>query len=347
MSRFVLITVLLCLLTLSLSGCEPAVREQPERQAVTTRAWPEPPAQARLTYVNTITGPADLGIRRNLLGQLGELISGASQVRMVRPMEVVVVADGGIYVADPGVRGIHWFDRRHGRYALIQGANEEALPSPVALAATADGTVYVSDSRLAAVYVIAPGATDAVRFRLDALLARPTGIAFDNAGNRLYLADSGSHEIKVFNRDGSLFKRFGRRGTGAGEFNFPTMVWINGKQQLLVADSLNFRVQIFDAKGNFLGQFGEAGDGAGYLAQPKGIATDSLGQVYVVDSMQHAVQIFDPAGDFLYKLGYRGEGVGEFWLPAGIFIGADDTIYIADSYNGRVQVFHYLGGDNP
>ena len=347
MMHTALISVLLPLLLLSLAGCEPVVKDSPARNGLTERVWPVPPAMPRLAYLRSIQGPADLGIRKNLIQQLGELISGASQIRLIRPMAVVETAEGRIFVADPGARGIHLFDPARGRYQLLKGENGQPLPSPVALAAAADGTVYVSDSRLAAVYVIAPGATTAVRLRLDALLARPPGLAFDDADGRLYLVDSGSHEIKVFTRDGALADRLGRRGTGPGEFNFPTMIWLNGQRQLLVADSLNFRVQVFDAAGNFLRQFGEAGNSAGYMAQPKGIATDSSGHVYIVDTLLHAVQIFDTTGEFLFKLGYRGEAAGEFWLPAGIFIGARDTIYVADSYNGRVQVFRYIGSNTP
>src|SRR3989338_1750546 len=192
MLRTALITVLV--LALPLSACEPVVRDQRHRDDRMERVWPAPPASARLTYLRSIQGPADLGIRKNLLEQLGELISGASQIRLIRPMAVVEVADGSIYVADPGARGVHRFDIARGRYQLLQGADEQPLPSPVALAAPADGTVYASDSRLAAVYVVAPGAAAAVRLRLNALLARPSGLAFDNASSRLFLVDSGSHE---------------------------------------------------------------------------------------------------------------------------------------------------------
>jgi len=295
----------------------------------------------------SFSGGEDLGIGKGFLQQLRKLIGGSRQVRLVRPVAIVESADNKLFIADPGVRGVHRFDLEKGGYHLIQGENGQALPSPVALAAGLSGEVYVTDSRLAAVYVIEPDKTEAVRLPLDALLARPTGIAVGRPNELLYLVDTGSHEVKIFARDGALLKRFGGRGTGAGEFNYPTMIWINNGGEVLVSDSMNFRTQVFDAYGNFLRQFGEAGDGAGHQSQSKGIATDSNGHVYIVDSMMHAVQIFDSSGTFLFKLGFRGEAPGQFWLPAGIFIGEKDTIYVADSYNGRIQVFRYIGGNTP
>ncbi len=330
-----------------LAACVPVVHGPIYEMEVAEPVWPAAPSRPRLAFVMSFSGTEELGIRKNFLQQLRELIGGARQVRLVRPVAIVESADKQLFVADPGVRGVHRFDLERGGYQLIRGENGQPLPSPVALAAGLSGEVYVTDSRLAAVFVIEPGKSVAVKVALEALLARPTGLALDPPSGRLYLVDTGSHEVKIFARDGALLKRFGRRGEGSGEFNFPTMIWMNSSGEILVSDSLNFRTQVFDSAGNFLRQFGEAGDGAGHQAQGKGIATDSNGHVYVVDSMMHAVQIFDSSGTFLFKLGYRGEGPGEFWLPAGIFVGERDTIYVADSYNGRIQVFRYIGGDLP
>ena len=262
-------------------------------------------------------------------------------------MAVVESTEDRIFVADPGVRGVHLFDLNRNKYELILREGDMPFPSPVGLAAGPAGEVYVTDSQLAALYVIEPGDSHATKVSLDGLLAQPTGVAVDGASGRIYLVDTGSHEVKIFTRNGDLLRRIGGRGTGEGLFNFPTMVWSSAAGELLVSDSLNFRTQVFDADGGFLRQFGSAGDGAGSQPQSKGIATDSHGHVYVVDSMLHAVQIFDSDGRFLYRLGLLGDGVGEFWLPTGIFIGEKDTIYVADSYNARIQVFRYTGSGAP
>jgi len=330
-----------------LVACVPVLHGPIDQKETAGPVWPASPSRPRLAFVMSFSGTEDLGIRKNFLQQLRELIGGPRQVRLVRPVAIVESSDNKLFIADPGVRGVHRFDLERGRYQLIQGENGQPLPSPVALAAGLSGEVYVTDSRLAAVYVIEPGKNEAVRVPLEALLARPTGLALDGPSGRLYLVDTGSHEVKIFARDGALLKRFGRRGTGPGEFNYPTMIWMSNGGEILVSDSMNFRTQVFDSAGNFLRKFGEVGDGAGHQAQAKGIATDSNGHVYIVDSMMHAVQIFDPSGTFLFKLGFRGEAPGQFWLPAGIFIGERDRIYVADSYNGRIQVFRYVGGNSP
>ncbi|MDH3441111.1 MAG: 6-bladed beta-propeller [Gammaproteobacteria bacterium] len=294
----------------------------------------------------SISGAEDLGIRKRFLQQLREFVSGPRQERLIRPMAVVESGSDRLFVADPGARGVHLFDLGKRQYRLIQGENGESLPSPVGLAAGLSGETYVVDSLLAEIYIIESGATEAKRVPLQALLSQPTGLAFHRPSGRIFVVDTGSHEVKVFSRDGKLLRRIGGRGTAPGKFNYPTMIWMSYGGELLVSDTLNFRTQVFDVEGNFLRQFGSPGDRAGFQSQSKGIASDAHGNVYIVDSMQHAVQIFDSSGRFLYRLGLRGESVGEFWLPSGIFIGERETIYVADSYNSRIQVFRYTGGSS-
>jgi DNA-binding beta-propeller fold protein YncE len=323
-----------------LAACAP---QEEQREALPPLVWPAWPAEPRIEYVHAFSRPDDLGIRKGFFPRLVDLVFGASEARLVRPM-AVVAAGRTLYVADPGAWGVHRFDLDNGDYRLIRAENDYALPSPVGLARGANGDVYVADSQLATIFVIRAGSKFAVPVRLHATLQQPTGIAYDASSGRLFVADTAGHRLNVFERDGSLAATIGRRGTQEGEFNFPTLIWLAAPDKLYVTDSLNFRVQIFDRAGRYLGKFGGTGDGAGDLPRQKGVATDSFGHVYIVDSLFHAVQVFSDSGRLLLSIGALGRQRGEFWLPTGIFIGEDNFVYVADSYNRRVQVFRYVGG---
>ena len=326
---------------LLLAACVPVAASAEQEKL----AWPPAPAQARVEFLKTFSRAADLGIGKGFFERIKDLLFGETEARIIRPM--AVVAGGGvIYVADPGAMGVHRFDTAGGHYALIAAAGDTPLPSPVGLARGAGGEVYVADSRLAQIFVIRPGARTAVPLRLDVKLSQPTGIAFEAGSGRLYVTDTAEHRIHIFERDGSLAGSIGQRGTGDGEFNYPTSLWRTPEGLLYVTDSLNFRVQAFDARGRFAAKFGRQGDGTGDASRQKGVATDRHGHVYVVDALFHAFQIFDAAGRLLLPVGNRGQQRGEFWLPTGIFIDQDDgdTIYVADSYNRRIQVLRYIGG---
>ena len=51
--------------------------------------------------------------------------------------------------------------------------------------------------------------------------------------------------VQVFNDQGQLLYYFGQKGTGFGEFQLPTGLWIDRSDRVLVVDSFNRRVQVF------------------------------------------------------------------------------------------------------
>ena len=331
------------LATLLAGGCTTPPVTSPDRPAA-TQVWPEPPAEPRIAYVRSFSRPADLGIQKGFFERLAEFFVGASDAHLVRPMAVIETRDGTLCVADPGAKAVQCFDVRRGRYRFIQGAEDQPLPSPVGLASGARGEVYVADSALAQILVIEPGAKKATPLTLDTALRQPTGLVFDPVGQQLFVVDTAVHQVVIVGLDGKERARFGRRGNGDGDFNFPTLIGRDSEGRLYVTDSLNFRIQMFDSEGRFLGRFGRLGNTTGDLSRPKGVATDRFGHVYVVDSMFHALQVFDRNGVFLLHVGGQGRAPGEFWLPTGVFVGNNDTIYVADSHNQRVQVLRYIGG---
>ena len=308
-----------------------------------TQVWPEPPAEPRIAYVRSFSRPADLGIKKTFFQRLTDFFVGDADVHLVRPMAVVETRDGTLCVADPGAKGVQCFDVKRGRYRYIQGANNQPLPSPVGLATGARGEVYVADSALAQILIIEPGAKKATPLTLDTVLRQPTGLVFDPVGRQLFVVDTAAHQVVAIGLDGKERARFGRRGGGDGEFNFPTLIGRDRGGRLYVTDSLNFRIQLFDTQGRFLSHFGRLGNATGDLSRPKGVATDRFDHVYVIDSMFHALQVFDRNGVFLLHIGGQGRAPGEFWLPAGLYVSDNDTIYIADSHNQRVQVLRYIG----
>lgn len=334
--------MVICALLLA-GGCATTTSGTASDPQAVTRVWPEPPAAPRIAHVRSFSRPADLGIKKTFFERLTDFFVGESDAHLVRPMAVVETRDGTLCVADPGAKAVQCFNVKQGRYRFIQGADDRPLPSPVGITSGPRGEVYVADSALAQILVIQPGAKKAEPMTTNTTLRQPTGLVFDPAGQQLFIVDTGAHQVVAIGLDGQERTRFGRRGEGDGEFNFPTLIGRDREGRLYVTDSLNFRIQMFDTQGRHLGRFGRLGNATGDLSRPKGVATDRFGHVYVVDSMFHAVQIFDRNGVFLLDIGGQGHAAGEFWLPTGLFVSDNDTIYVADSYNQRVQVLRYIG----
>jgi DNA-binding beta-propeller fold protein YncE len=77
-------------------------------------------------------------------------------------------------------------------------------------------------------------------------LAQPKGVAL-SAGQQMYIAESVSGSIQIFNLRGEFLLDFGGEGYAPGQFRFPAGLAISGNR-LYVADSGNGRIQIFELR---------------------------------------------------------------------------------------------------
>ncbi len=324
------------------SGCgTPAPANVSQKAPVALPAWPGPPAEPRIRYVRSVSAPNEWGVTKSFVRRMIDALTGRGEEHFIRPTGVAE-RDGVLYVADPGARALWILDPVRNEFVKVVQVREEALGSPVAVAVRADGAVFVADTWLKKVFLLDRGGK-LIRVAAEEGLARPAGLAYDAARQRLYVVDSATHRVSVYGPEGTLIRTWGQAGIQDGEFNRPTHLALDRSGTLLVTDALNFRIQAFDREGRFLWKLGRPGDGSGDLAAPKGLGADSEGHIYVVDALFDAVQIFDRDGTLLLAFGDRGTQAGQFWLPGGLFITPQDRIYVADAYNQRVQVFVFTG----
>jgi sugar lactone lactonase YvrE len=211
----------------------------------------------------------------------------------------------------------------------------ERLISPVSCCVDDAGSLYVSDSTLCVVLQF----DREYKFK-KIFIAHPegriTGIFF--TGEVFYCVDTLEHRIFCYSRQGKLKFAFGKRGTGAGEFNFPTHITADN-QYVYITDTMNFRVQVFDRAGEFIRTFGKVGREGGNFSKPKGLAVDGQQRIYIADAMFDNIQIFSIKGEFLYYFGSPGHHEGEFWMPSDVLVDKNNLIWVADTYNSRIQVF--------
>jgi len=143
-------------------------------------------------------------------------------------------------------------------------------------------------------------------------LNHPASLAIAPGGN-LYVTDLGQR-VTVISPAGKVLRRWGRPGSGPGEFKFipgdpstpddvQAMIAAGAGGKVYVADSGNARVQVFTADGRFIRQFGRFGQGKGQFQRPYDLAVDATGAVYVSDDVAGTMTKFSPAGSVLWQIG--------------------------------------------
>jgi sugar lactone lactonase YvrE len=281
----------------------------------------------------------DLKGNENLINKIGAFILGAEPVLLKKPVAIMARDPGRMWILDQDNQTLLEISGGKASQPGCMKKNTIHLPSLVDMCMVPDVGILFTDSHREQILMVEAGNPDCQAFHPSPDLDQPTGIAYSPVHQEIWVAETGAHCISVFNLEGKRIRKVGKRGTGPGEFNFPTYIAIDQSGHVYVVDAMNFRVQILDATGAFLSAFGGIGNATGYFASPKGIAVDSHGFIYVADARFHAVQVFNRDGTLLSYFGTQGHDQGEFWMPAGLFIDEADRIYVADSYNSRIQIF--------
>ncbi|HVT88702.1 MAG TPA: hypothetical protein VHD56_07620, partial [Tepidisphaeraceae bacterium] len=304
--------------------------------------WPQAPEKPRIKYVGQLVTSDDLKPAIPFGQGLGEAIFGKKPARsMLTPYAICTDGKDRVFVADSGAQLVHVFNLNTRLYEQWKPPEPIRFSQPVGIAWDPAGRLYVADSVSGRIFMFDTSGRMTGLIG-SSMVVRPCGLAFDPKSRRLFVADPGTHQLRVFSSDGRPLASIGSRGIELGQFNFPTNVAVDSQGLIYVADSLNFRVQQFAPALKPIRQIGRKGDMPGYFGQPKGLAIDSQEHLYAVDAHFEAVQIFDHGGNLLMDFGQEGSNPGEFWLPAGIFVDSHNRIWVADSYNRRVQVFDYL-----
>ncbi|HLK33754.1 MAG TPA: 6-bladed beta-propeller [Terriglobales bacterium] len=322
-------------------------------------AWPRTEAESKapavllppqLEWVGTLRNAADVTPKPGRFKRILKKIIGLDdrQKAMLLPNGVAVDKQGRVLVADTKERLVHVFDSEHKKYKTLRPPDSNPFLAPIAVATDAAGKIYVSDSVRSRVFVFTPegkfaGAIGAIT-KDESIFKRCTGLAIDQARERLFVVDTLAMQVVELSLDGKVIARFGKPGNGPGEFNYPTYIAADSDGSVWVMDSLNFRVQHLDASGTFLSGFGHLGDAIGEFDKPKGIALDDQGHIYVTDSRDDRVQVYDRDGRLLFFFGQTGAAEGQFFLPEGIATDRSNRVYVADGYNRRVQIFHLRPG---
>jgi sugar lactone lactonase YvrE len=237
----------------------------------------------------------------NLAGVLGETGSnnGPGVFAHFNSPQGIVYARGGLVVADSGNHLIR-FVGLDGTVSALAGSTAgfgdgpgatAQFNSPAGLAADSAGNVYVADQLNGRIRKIDLSNNVTT---IASGLSRPSGVTVDSVNNLIYIADTGTHSIRVIQPGGtmSLFAGSGSSFISGSKdsliatnalFNAPRgLLWVGGSVGMLVSDTGNHSVRRIYYNTNYNVFSVETYIGSG-LDAPVGLAVDQIGNFPAVD----------------------------------------------------------------
>jgi DNA-binding beta-propeller fold protein YncE len=214
---------------------------------------------------------------------------------------VAVSRDGSTLLLSDGSgssHAIHELSMVDGsRRRVVGGSGDGPLQfyQPRQVCIAPDGFVLVGDSLNNRVQVLTP----TLDFHAVNELECPVGVCAND--DIIVMAQNAPvHRIAVFNRcDGSLLRRLGHPGRGAGRLHYPCGVcFLSDDRHVAVADWGNHRVSVFSIDGEFIRHIG-----VGVLKDPQGVAASAFDELVVADAGNRCLRVFSATGDLLATVG--------------------------------------------
>lgn len=174
------------------------------------------------------------------------------------------------------------------------------------------------------------------------------GVDFDADGNS-YVVVARPGQVLKYSPEGELLKKWGKDGTGDGEFNRPMGIAVDRKNNFVyVGDTDNARIQKFDTEGEFLGKWGVPGSGDMQFDKPLDVVWSPADDSVFVSDYDPANWngnrfvrqfLFDDAGvkeEIVYDMKKLAEK--DWFAPGGVAVDADGKhFYVTELLpNGKV-----------
>jgi DNA-binding beta-propeller fold protein YncE len=263
---------------------------------------------------------------------------------------------GYYYFSDARVGSVFIYDTN--RYLFGELKN---LDKPLGVAIDSQGYLLVGNNGRNNIEVYDPANGDLLAIFGEGLVKMPTAITIGSNGD-IYVTDSKSHRVWVFESSYVHVRTIGVPGISDGQLKFPIDATIVTRdnddipvEEIFVADQGNKRIQVFDLQGNYLRQFGPPlvlsgwclkygfgcpNDAHGTFNRLQALGVDSQGRLHALDIFESGVTIIDPvSGAKLGSYGSWGGGTGQLRSPLDVLVTEWNEAIVTDNNSSVMEVF--------
>ena len=162
--------------------------------------------------------------KQSISKRIARIIFGKNPAFISKPINLFAKNPETFWVLDQGNGKIFQIQNNSFETPRFLRKGFEEYNSLVGICSMNNNKILFTDSYLQTIFLIDLNNKKIHPLNDSLSLVRPTGIAYSEINNEIWVVETGEHRIKVLDNKGEVKKIIGKRGNGNGEFNFPTFI---------------------------------------------------------------------------------------------------------------------------
>lgn len=185
-----------------------------------------------------------------------------------------------------------------------------------------------------------PRLTSYIQGDMNNPLSKPMDVT--KVGNNIYVSDTNHTQIQVFDSKGKFVSKFGKKGSGDGQFQFPYGITGDNKGNIYVSDLYNGKISIFTSEGKFVKYFTDDSKNVSFLTSPAGLRIYN-NKLYITDIKSNSVNVYSMTGKKLLVINAATSKDDPLNAPNAVAVDDEKDIYVSDTGNHRVVEYDQNG----
>jgi DNA-binding beta-propeller fold protein YncE len=180
-------------------------------------------------WVNQIP-PLNQGEKLHKKGWLKRLILGKDDLtNLQKPVMAIRLKNLTTVILDQGLGTVFLSKDDIIEVPKIFKKQENLFSSLIGACNFQDNKLLITDSGSNKIFQLTDDFKLLNELNKELSLKQPTGIAYSKINNEIWVVETGEHRIVILDLLGNVKRILGNRGFAAGEFNYPTSIWIDSK----------------------------------------------------------------------------------------------------------------------